>query len=79
MNRESILTEIRRIMSEVFEIEPENITLQARLVEDLDLDSIDAIDLVVKLEDLAGKRIPEEELKALRTIENILDLVERSL
>ena len=48
-NREEILTAIKGIMVEMFEIDGRSITLEARLDEYLDFDSIDAVDMIVKL------------------------------
>lgn len=76
MNRDEILSEIRTSLHEMFEIEPDAIIESARLREDLDLDSIDAIDLAVKLKDLLGRRVELSLLKELRTVSDVLDLIE---
>jgi acyl carrier protein len=75
MNREEILQRVQAVFTELFEIEPERVQPAARLVEDLDLDSIDAIDMVVKLQELIGKRVEETELRRVRTVEDIIELV----
>ena len=49
------------------------------LFEDLDLDSIDAVDLVVKLQDLTGRKFKPEEFKSVRTVGDILDRVQALL
>jgi acyl carrier protein len=59
----------------MFEVPPEKITPDARLSEDLDLDSIDAIDLIVKLQNLTGRKIRAEEFKTVRTIGDVIDRV----
>lgn len=79
MNRDEILSEIRTSLHEMFEIEPDAIVESARLREDLDLDSIDAIDLAVKLKDLLGRRIELSLLKELRTVSDVLDLIENQV
>jgi acyl carrier protein len=79
MNRDEILSEIRTSLHEMFEIEPDAIIESARLREDLDLDSIDAIDLAVKLKDLLGRRIELSLLKELRTVSDVLDLIEGTM
>ena len=63
----------------MFELDAETVTLQAHLMDDLDRDSIDAIDMVVKLQEITGKRVDEERLKQIRTVEHIVDLVEAQL
>ena len=79
MNRDEILSEIRTSLHEMFEIEPDKIIESARLREDLDLDSIDAIDLAVKLKGLLGRRVELSLLKELRTVSDVVDLVENEI
>ncbi len=74
-SREELLERLRGYMAELFEIEPETVTLEARLLEDLDLDSIDAVDLVVKLQELTGNRIKPDEFKSVRTVEDVIERV----
>ena len=74
MNREEVESRVRGIMVELFELDPEAIVLEARVFEDLDLDSIDAIDLVARLQQLTGSRVPEDAVKAVRTVEDIVNL-----
>ena len=62
-NREEILTAIKKIMVELFEIDEQAITLEARLYEDLDFDSIDAVDMIVKLKKMTGKEVKPENFK----------------
>jgi acyl carrier protein len=78
-SKDEIYEEIRRELISLFELRPEQITLDARLNEDLDLDSIDAVDLVVRLQDLTKTRIKPEQFKAVRTVADIVDAVERML
>ncbi len=73
--REELLQKLREFMEQLFEIEPESVTLEARLSEDLDLDSIDAVDLVVKLQELTGTRIKPEEFKSVRTVADVIERV----
>ncbi len=61
----------------MFDIEEQDIKLEARLYEDLDLDSIDAIDLVVRLQEITKKRIKPDQFKEVRTIKDIVDAVEQ--
>ena len=62
-------------MVEHFEVTPEHVTNEARLIEDLDLDSIDAIDMAIHIEQLTGKPVAEEELRELGTVGDVVDLV----
>lgn len=79
LSRDEILEKLKALLEELFEIPPEKVTLETRLFEELDLDSIDAVDLVVNLQDLTGRRIKPEEFKAVRTVGDVLDCVERLL
>ena len=79
MNRAEILDEITKTLVEVFQLDPKIVTPEARLVEDLDLDSIDAIDLAVKVQDLTGKRLAEDDLRSLSTIGDLVAVVEKML
>jgi acyl carrier protein len=79
LSREEVLNELTGYLEELFEVPPEKITLDARLYEELDLDSIDAVDLVVKLQELIGRRFQPDEFKMVRTIRDVVDCVERLL
>ena len=62
-SREEIFNSLKHMISEMFEIVPGDISLPAHLQHDLDIDSIDAVDLMVKLRELTGKRINPEDFK----------------
>lgn len=62
-------------MSEMFEIDRAKLRSETRLLEDLDLDSIDAIDMAVKLQQLTGKRVAESALRKVRTVGDVVDLL----
>lgn len=79
MSRDEILAELQRELGELFDLKPDQITLEARLNDDLDLDSIDAVDLAVRLQDLTNKRIRPEQFKAVRTVKDVVDAVEEML
>ncbi len=74
-NREEILQLIKQIMQEMFEIEEHQVTLEARLYEDLDFDSIDAVDMIVKLKEMTGKAVKPEDFKSARTINDVVEAV----
>ncbi|GIU19301.1 MULTISPECIES: acyl carrier protein [unclassified Shewanella] len=75
-SREQILEMLTEILVEEFEIDAEDITLEASLYEELDLDSIDAVDLVIKLQQMTGKKIKPEEFKAVRTVDDVVSAIE---
>lgn len=75
-NREQILAMLSTILVDEFEIDAEAITPEANLYEELDLDSIDAVDLVIKLQQLTGKKIQPDEFKSVRTINDVVNAIE---
>jgi acyl carrier protein len=76
MTREEIHEWIANTMHEMFEIDKSAVTLQANLYSDLDIDSIDAVDLAVKLKELTGKRIQPEVFKTVRTVEDVVNALD---
>lgn len=74
MTRDEVFDRVRAMMVDLFEIDPELIVLEARVFEDLELDSIDAIDLVARLQDMTGSRVPEDAIKSVRTVDDVVAL-----
>lgn len=73
--KQDIFALLQQLMVKEFELDAEQVQLDAHLYEDLDLDSIDAVDLVVKLRELTGKKIEPDAFKAVRTVANVVDEV----
>lgn len=73
--REYILEQLTEILTELFEIDANDINPDANLYEDLDIDSIDAIDIMVKLKELTGKKIQPEIFKEVRTVKDVVEAV----
>ena len=73
MTKNELFDRIVKILKDSFEIEPVRITPQARLYDDLDIDSIDAVDL--QLKPLLGRNLQPEAFKAVRTVQDIVDVV----
>jgi len=75
--------EVHQIVAEIliseFEVDPDNLSPDAKLGEDLELDSLDGVDLVVALEKAFSTRIPEGEARQIRTLSDIYAQVERRL
>lgn len=74
-----VYQEVASLLVKLFEVDPAAITPEARLYEDLELDSIDAVDMIVQLQKKTGKKIKPEEFKAVRTVQDVVDAVERLL
>lgn len=73
MNREEIYLWLVDVLHDMFEIDKAEVTPQANLYTDLDIDSIDAVDLVVKLKQLTGKRLQPDVFKTVRTVQDVVD------
>ncbi len=75
--REEILQIVVTELHDTFGIEAERLKPEADLYNDLDIDSIDAIDLMVKLQKITGRRIQPEDFKAVRRLEDVVTVIER--
>jgi acyl carrier protein len=73
--RDQVLEQIQAALIELFEIEPGRITPEARLNEDLEIDSIDAVDLLDRLRRQTGRKISTEEFRMVRTVGDLVDAV----
>ncbi len=71
-----IFEQVKVLLVELFETDSAKITLEARLYEDLEIDSIDAIDLILKLKDYTGKKVRPEDFKHVRTVNDVVVAVE---
>jgi acyl carrier protein len=79
LSRDEVLDKLSDYLEELFEVPRDKITLDANPYEELDLDSIDAVDLLVKLQALIGRRIQPDEFKSVRTVRDVVDCVEQML
>jgi acyl carrier protein len=79
MEQTSVSARVMALMSEMFELDAASLTPETRLFEDLDLDSLDAIDMVVRLQEMTGRRVDEAALKNIRTVQDVIDVVETHL
>lgn len=76
-NREDIFNTLRDALVELFELEPERISLQSHLYQDLEIDSIDAVDLLDHIKRKTGKKISAEDFKSVRTVNDVVEAVHR--
>lgn len=72
-----ILAKLKDILQETFEVAPERVHGDVNLFEDLDLDSIDAVDLAIQLQNFTGKRIQPQDFKGVRTVNDVVGEVHR--
>ena len=75
VSKSDIAAVLSRYLQDLFDLPAKKIVLDARLSEDLDLDSIDAVDLVVKLQEYTGRKISPSEFKSVRTIRDVVDRI----
>jgi acyl carrier protein len=75
--RDDIFNTLRDALVELFELEPERISLDANLYQDLEIDSIDAVDLIDHIKRQTGKKIAAEEFKSVRTVNDVVEAVYR--
>ena len=73
MSKDELYGRISDILQNTFGIESARISLAARLGEDLDIDSIDAVDLIVQLKPLLGGNLRPEAFKSVRTVSDVIE------
>ncbi|GAM78145.1 acyl carrier protein [Vibrio ishigakensis] len=75
VKQDEVFLQVKDALEKLFEIDASDISLEKHLYKDLDLDSIDAVDLVVHLQNVTGKKIKPEEFSAVRTVEDVVNAV----
>ncbi len=73
MTNDDLYARIRHILVDQFEVEESAVSMDADLYDELEIDSIDAVDLLVQLKQLTGKKIAPESFKNVRTIRDVMD------
>ncbi len=73
--KEQIYQVLKTIIVDLFEVEESEITLEANLNDELDLDSIDAVDMLVNLQEISGTKVEPEVFKNVRTVNDIVEAV----
>jgi len=75
-SREEVLERLKVVLSDLFEIKPEKIVPEAHLYDDLDIDSIDAVDLFLTLKEITGRKIQPQAFKDVRTVNDVIDAIQ---
>jgi acyl carrier protein len=75
VTRAEVLDLVRRVLAAEFELEGDSIAEETHLVDDLDLDSVDAVALAVRLEEETDLALAEDELRALRTVGDVVGVL----
>ena len=79
MSHDEIFAHVRATIAELFEFDVHDIEPASTIFQDLDLDSIDAIDLVAKLQQFTGQRIEEETMRGIRTVDDLVRVLAKQL
>ncbi len=77
MRDEEILVEVKKVLIEEFEVEESAITPEATFYEDLGLDSLDAIDLIVTLNNFYNIEVEPTESEEIRTVQSLIEIVKK--
>lgn len=75
MTKTELFDHIARLLTDSFETDPALVVPSARLHDDLDIDSIDAVDLIVQLKPLLGRNLQPDAFKSVRTVQDVVDVV----
>lgn len=75
MDQAEITDWVGNLLQDMFELDPAAIVPEANLYTDLDIDSIDAVDIVVKLNQITGKRIQPDIFRNVRTVRDVVDVL----
>jgi acyl carrier protein len=78
-SKDVILEKLKGMLNELFEIDPEDVTLESKLFEDLDLDSIDAVDLVAHLQSMTKRKLNIEEFKSVRSVSDLVNVIHQEV
>ena len=71
-----IFDEIKDILAEQLDVNPDTIEMSSDLSSDLGADSLDAIDIVMSIEDQYGIEVPDSVIENMKTVENIVNFIE---
>lgn len=78
-SQDQILERIRQTLVELFELDSARITPEARLYEDLEIDSIDVVDLMDEVQKHTGRKVTPEDFRSVRTVSDLAMVVQRLL
>lgn len=71
-----VFEKVAAILEDTLDVSADDITLETRLEEDLDADSIDAVDIVMSIEDEFEIEVPDEVIENMKTVSDIVDFIE---
>lgn len=68
---------VQKMLAEQLDISPDKITLQSEIVKDLGADSLDVVELLMRLEEEFGITLPDGEMENIKTVQDIIDMLEK--
>jgi acyl carrier protein len=75
MTKETVFAKVKEVLVREFELDDAAVTPEANLVADLDLDSIDAVDLIVKMKPYVSGKIEPEQFKTVKTVQDVVEVL----
>lgn len=76
-SQDEILVRVRASLVALFQLSPDSITPQARLYEDLQIDSIDVVDLMDEVQKHTGRKVTPEDFRSVRTVADLVAVMQR--
>jgi acyl carrier protein len=76
---QEIFEQLRGVLHELFEIDPSRVTLESHLYHDLEIDSIDTIDLILHLKEITGRKIQPDQFRHVRTVGDAVSAIQALL
>ena len=77
MDKQFLFAELKKVLVEQFDVEESDVALETNLYEELEIDSIDAVDLMVHIKELTGKKIPPDQFREIRTVNDVIETIAR--
>jgi acyl carrier protein len=76
-SHDDLFNRIRTTLVELFQLKPADVTMESRLFEDLEIDSIDVVDLMDEVQQFTGKKVTAEDFRSVRTVGDLVAVMER--
>lgn len=74
---DEIFERIRSTLVQLFDLDPSEITPESRLFDDLEIDSIDVVDLMDHVRRYTGRKVTAEDFRSVRTVSDLAAVIER--
>ncbi len=71
-----VFEKVKSILSEQFDVEEDNITMETSIINDLGADSLDVVDLLMNIDDEFGVEVPDEDVEKVKTVEDLVAYIE---